>query len=177
MFRLLRAVFARLNERTARIQFKKVSDNHARSLENDHTGTSKVDTEVDLMFECPGILLLQGSQKFFTKVIRKLQSKPQRQSTVISLDRIRCSVQELSKYTPSDETIWKSIRSVTTQRLTREFFWKCMHNTFRVGDFWLNIESLKIRGRCHVCRVPETLEHIALDCKAPGQKLIWDLTW
>jgi len=27
-----------------------------------------------------------------------------------------------------------------------------------------------------VCDVPETLEHIALECNAPGQRLIWDLT-
>ncbi|KAJ7196156.1 hypothetical protein C8J57DRAFT_1106994, partial [Mycena rebaudengoi] len=39
---------------------------------------------------------------------------------------------EVSNYTPSDETIWKSIRSVTLRRLTREFFWKCIHS---MGDF------------------------------------------
>jgi len=33
-----------------------------------------------------------------------------------------------------------------------------------------------MRGRCHACQVPETLEHIALECEAHGQKLIWNLT-
>ncbi|KAJ7886963.1 hypothetical protein B0H13DRAFT_1627674, partial [Mycena leptocephala] len=65
---------------------------------------------------------------------------------------------------PSDEMIWKSVRSVTLQRLTREFFWKCIHNTFRVGEFWSHVDTLEMRGQCHVCDVPETLEHIALDC-------------
>jgi len=45
-----------------------------------------------------------------------------------------------------------------------------------VGDFWTHINTLEIRGQCHVCAVPETLEHIALECEAPGQKLIWNLT-
>jgi hypothetical protein len=45
-----------------------------------------------------------------------------------------------------------------------------------VGDFWYHIDTLELQGRCHVCGVPETLEHIALECDAPGQKLIWDLT-
>lgn len=94
----------------------------------------------------------------------------------MNLDRIRCSVQEISNYAPSNENIWRSIRSVTLQRLTQEFLWKCVHNTFRVGDFWSHIDTLEIRGRCHVCDVPETLEHIALECQAPGQKLIWNLT-
>ncbi|KAJ6451182.1 hypothetical protein C8R45DRAFT_848593, partial [Mycena sanguinolenta] len=96
-------------------------------------------------------------------------------TTLINLDRICCSVQEVCGYTPTNETIWRSIRSVTLQRLTREFMWKCIHNTFRVGDFWSHIETLEIYGRCHVCDVPETLEHIALECDASHQKLIWDL--
>lgn len=115
-----------------------------------------------------------SAQEYFYQ-LRKLRPKPHRQSTFINLDRIRCSVQELSKYT-SDETIWRSTRSATLQRLTRELLWKCTHNTFRVGDFWSHINTMEIHGQCHVCGVPETLEHIALDCDTPGQKLIWNLT-
>ncbi|KAJ7304888.1 hypothetical protein DFH08DRAFT_721338 [Mycena albidolilacea] len=71
------------------------------------------------------------------KVIQKLLHRSHRKANLINLDRIRCSVVELSNgYTPSDESIWRSVRSTNLQRLTREFFWKCIHNTFRVGDFW-----------------------------------------
>ncbi|KAJ6478373.1 hypothetical protein C8R45DRAFT_934143 [Mycena sanguinolenta] len=67
----------------------------------------------------------------------------------------------------------------TLQRLTREFYWKCIHNTFRVGDFWLHIEALSVRAEGQTCRVPDTLEHIALECTAPGQSLVhWPtLNW
>ncbi|KAJ7215733.1 hypothetical protein C8J57DRAFT_1600183, partial [Mycena rebaudengoi] len=34
----------------------------------------------------------------------------------------------------------------------------------------------EIRGHCNLCGNPETLEHIALECDAPEQKLIWNLT-
>lgn len=175
-FCLLRAVIARLNERIAKVKFKKVSVNPAKSLSKDSISTIQLDTELDLMFENPGIPLAQGSQRFFTKIIRTLRPRPTRKFTFTNLDRIRCSVQEISGYTPADEAIWKSIRSLTLQRLTREFFWKCIHNTFRVGDFWSHIETLEINGTCHACNVPESLEHIALECSSPGQKLIWDLT-
>jgi hypothetical protein len=127
-------------------------------------------------FECPGVLLSQGSQRSFTKIIRSLRPKPHRNSTFINLYRIRCAVEEISMYSPSDETIWRSVRSVTLQRLTREFLWKCIHNTFRVGDFYSHIDILEIRGRCHACEVPDTLEHIALECDAHGQQLVWNLT-
>ncbi|KAJ7267563.1 hypothetical protein B0H12DRAFT_994789, partial [Mycena haematopus] len=110
------------------------------------------------------------------KAIKKLELKPHRNTTFVNLDRVRCSVEELSGYTPSDEAIWKSIRSVTLQRLHREFLWKCIHNTFRVGDFWLNINTMESRHECHTCGVSESLEHIALECKVSGQQTIWDLT-
>jgi hypothetical protein len=48
--------------------------------------------------------------------------------------------------------------------------------TFRVGNFWWHIDILEIRGRCHHCQVPESLEHIALECNAQGRDLIWNWT-
>jgi hypothetical protein len=174
-FHLLKSVLAMLNERVARIHFRKVTDNRAKALRGDRPRTVEIDTEIDLMFESPGMLLSHGSQRFFTKIIRKLRPRIQRKSTFVNLDRVRCSIQEISNYTPTDQKIWRSIRSTTFQRLTREFFWKCIHNTFRVGDFWTHIDTLQVRGRCHSCDVPETLEHLALECNAPGQQLIWHL--
>jgi hypothetical protein len=72
--------------------------------------------------------------------------------------------------------IWKSIRSTTLQRLTREVFWKCLHSIFRVGEYWDHIPNSEIFGQCNICEVSETLEHITLECDAPEQRLIWDLT-
>jgi hypothetical protein len=57
---LLRAVLAALNQRVARIYFKKVSNNHAQILPNINTRVVEVDTEIDIMLECPGILLSKG---------------------------------------------------------------------------------------------------------------------
>jgi hypothetical protein len=110
-FRLLKAVFAALNERVARIQFKKVTDNQAKFLTHTQMRPIEINTEIDLMFECPGIPISQESQKLFTKIIQRLRPKKDRKSTFVNLDRIRRSVQETSNYTPSDEMIWKSIRS------------------------------------------------------------------
>ena len=59
--RLLKAVFAALNERVARVQLKKVSENQAKLLRDSNTRDVEVDTEIDLMFECPGVLLSHRS--------------------------------------------------------------------------------------------------------------------
>jgi hypothetical protein len=128
------------------------------------------------MFNNPGILISQGSQRIFTKIIKGSHPEPLRKSTFINLDRIRCSVYEISDYTPTDEMIWKSIRSINLRRLHRELFWKSIHNIFRVGDFWTHIDNLETMAICETCGVPENLEHIAMECEASGAKLIWKLT-
>ncbi|KAJ7776419.1 hypothetical protein B0H16DRAFT_1302521 [Mycena metata] len=128
------------------------------------------------MFELPGIRLKSGSQRIFTKAIKAMRPKPYRRSTFVNLDRTRSAIESISGYTPTDATIWNSLRSTTLQRLTREFLWKCVHNTFRVGDFWGHIDTKELYGPCHFCDAPETLEHIALGCEAHGQKVIWNLT-
>jgi hypothetical protein len=175
-FELLQAVLAASNEHSARIQLKKVESNPAKYTLSTTKVDVEIDTEIDLMFSCPGIPIYGGSQRLFTKIINSLTMIPHRKSTFVNLERIRCAVKECSNITPTDEMIWKGIRSSTFQRLTREFYWKCIHNIFRVGDFWNHIQNSEIFGRCHICEVPETLEHIALECRAPEQKLIWNLT-
>lgn len=133
-----------------------------------------LDTQPDLMFSSPVILLKQGSQRMFTEMIKSLRDKPTRKSTTTNLDRIRCCVTDAFGYEPTDMAIWTSIRSNIT-RLTRNFLWKTMHNTFRVGLFWDNVPNLEIFGQCATCRVPESLEHSMLECDAPGQRQIWQL--
>jgi hypothetical protein len=104
-----------------------------------------------------------------------LKPAADRKMTVINLDGIRCCVQQASGYLPTDKAIWTSIRSQTIPRVTRNFLWKCIHNTFRLGDFWYHIEELRQLADCPHFNTNENLEHIMLDCDAPGQRQIWAL--
>ncbi|KAJ7237239.1 hypothetical protein C8J57DRAFT_1087743 [Mycena rebaudengoi] len=79
------------------------------------------------------------------------------------------------KKDPTENAIWMSLRSSNILRLTRNFLWKCMHNIFHVGSFWDHVPNLEILGQCPVCGVPESLEHILLECSAAGQQQIWQL--
>jgi hypothetical protein len=80
-------------------------NNQAKLPTHTQMRTIEINTEIDLMFECPGIPLSQ--EKLFTKIIWRLRPKKDRTSTFVNLDRIRCSFQEIPNYTPSDEMIWK----------------------------------------------------------------------
>ncbi|KAJ6460238.1 hypothetical protein C8R45DRAFT_1056146 [Mycena sanguinolenta] len=112
------------------------------------------------MFANPGILLNQGTQRSFTKIIQSL---------------IRCSIQDEFNFEPTDAAIWSSIRSANIHRLTRNFLWKCLHNVFHVGEFWDHVPNLEFLGECQTCRVPESMEHILLECNARGQNQVWHL--
>ncbi|KAJ7815144.1 hypothetical protein B0H13DRAFT_1664210 [Mycena leptocephala] len=115
------------------------------------------------MFTNPGILLKEGSQHLFTRVIKSMRDKPTRKSTTSNLDRIGCCVAEEFGYQPTDSTIWASIRSNNIHRLTRNFLWKSLHDTYHVGFFWDHVPNMEILGQCSTCRMPESLEHIMLE--------------
>lgn len=170
-----RAVLGALNERCGRVRFKKVTHNPAATLKSQSADAVLLNTDIDMMFNCPGVLISHGTQRYFTKVISSLKISPHRKSTETNLERIRCCIKDISNYSPPDKQIWRSLRSRDIQRITRNFLWKCVHNTFRVGRFWDHIENLEILGQCPNCKVDGSLEHIMLDCDAPGQRQVWAL--
>ncbi|KAK6984955.1 hypothetical protein R3P38DRAFT_2806009 [Favolaschia claudopus] len=179
-FRLIKSILAQLLERSAPTQFKVDKLSISTASRSAIALDVSLEIEPDLMFNLPGILLSMGSQRSFTKLIVMWKRKPIRKMTVSNLDRVRCSVSDEFNFCPSDKIIWNSLRSTDISRLTRNFLWRCMHESFRVGMFWDHIPNLEHFGRCVICGVPETLEHIALQCDARGQKTVWNLcerTW
>ncbi|KAG1871706.1 hypothetical protein F4604DRAFT_1582993, partial [Suillus subluteus] len=44
------------------------------------------------------------------------------------------------------------------------FLSKCLHGTYKIGEFWDKIPHCEIRGQCSLCNSPENMEHILLDC-------------
>ncbi|KAJ7772665.1 hypothetical protein DFH07DRAFT_733919 [Mycena maculata] len=128
------------------------------------------------MFTNPGILLKEGNQHLFTKIIKSMRDKPMRKSTFSNLDRIRCSIAEVFEYKPTDSAIWISLRSNNISRQSCNFLWKSLHDIYRVRFFWDHMPNLEHLVQCPTCEVPESLEHIMLECDAPGQHQVWLLT-
>ncbi|KAJ6553279.1 hypothetical protein B0H19DRAFT_1211046 [Mycena capillaripes] len=128
------------------------------------------------MFTTPGILLKEGNQRAFTKIIEALREKPTRKSTATNLDRIRCCIEETFGYRPTDSAIWTSIRSNNIHRLSRNFLWKCVHNIFHVGSYWDHVPNLEMLGQCQTYGVLESLEHIILECDRLTE-IFWKLRY
>ena len=108
--------------------------------------------------------------------ILEQKKSQERMGTIVSLDLARWAIKDLSNKLPIDSAIWKSIRNKDITRKIREFLWKSMHNAHKCGKFWNNIPGLEQRATCPVCNEEESMEHILLECNAPGQKIIWKLT-
>jgi len=54
--------------------------------------------------------------------------------------------------------------------------WKLLHGAYKVGAFWLHIQEHEDKAQCVTCGgLVETMQHILLDCQAPGQELVWNL--
>ena len=75
----------------------------------------------------------------------------------------------------TERTLWYAIRARDVARNMRDFLWKAMHDALRIGKFWENIPGYENRATCAVCGEQETLEHILLECLAPGQSVVWEL--
>ncbi|KAK6987843.1 hypothetical protein R3P38DRAFT_3332298 [Favolaschia claudopus] len=127
------------------------------------------------MFASPGILLNKGNQRLFMKIVMSLRTRSERKSTFINLERTRCCLADEFNFSPSNDAIWKFLLSTDIPRLTRNFLWKAMHKTYRLGAFRQHIPHLEHLELCGICKVPESMEHIMLECTSPAQELIWNL--
>ncbi|KAJ7737968.1 hypothetical protein B0H16DRAFT_1465995 [Mycena metata] len=155
-FGLGRAVLGALNERCGRVRFKKVLQNPALTLKSQAAQTASLDTDIDMMFNCPVILISNGTQRLFTKIINSLKPSPCRKTTEINLDRIRCCVQEASGYLPTDKAIWTSIRYedslpddwIRSDRVLGLIYnSRRLKNTFLIPVKFLTVPPGRVQGR------------------------------
>jgi hypothetical protein len=120
MFHLLRAVFAHLNERTARVRFKMVSNNPSPNL-------CKPDTRVRPKLTLKLILCFNALESPYQRVPRGFSRRSSGICNLLHIENLHLwafivSAEEISHYTPSDEAIWRSTRSVTLQCMTVNLF-------------------------------------------------------
>ncbi|KAF9035079.1 hypothetical protein BDZ89DRAFT_911340, partial [Hymenopellis radicata] len=95
-----------------------------------------------------------------------------RRQTQRMIEKTRQAVEDLTGRAPSTANIWKATAHKDFSRSIRQFMWVCTHNAYRIGEFWEGTK-LEQRSTCEQCGVTETMEHILLECQAPGQKTVW----
>ncbi|KIJ46208.1 hypothetical protein M422DRAFT_165400, partial [Sphaerobolus stellatus SS14] len=123
-----------------------------------------------------GANLKHVTQASLTKALVLRKQTGPRLSTDIMLERTRIAIDEWTNKEPSDKKIWLSVRKKDISRGARNFLWRCLHDSYRLGKKWLHLEGFEERASCHECDEFDSLDHILIDCKVPGQEVIWKLT-
>ncbi|KAI0684024.1 hypothetical protein C8T65DRAFT_622841, partial [Cerioporus squamosus] len=113
------------------------------------------------------------TQRLAYKGIRLDKCKGDREATVRTTEQVRAALYHTTKTMPTVPSLWKSIRDKTVPRRMRDFWWKAMHDALRVGHYWTKIPGYEQRAQCQVCDCEDSLEHILLECDAPGQSVVW----
>ena len=103
------------------------------------------------------------------------QIRPHRATTDKNLQATREAIHEYNNLLETDETIWGSIRRRTLRTRVKQFLYKAMHGTQKIGRFWRNIPNNKQRELCTICRVTESMEHILVNCQATPRRQIWSM--
>ncbi|RDX49565.1 RnaseH-domain-containing protein, partial [Lentinus brumalis] len=113
------------------------------------------------------------TQRLAYKGIRNSKAKEEREASARMIAQVQASLQDVLGTSPTSGRIWKSIRHKDIPRKMRDFWWKALHNALRVGHYWSHITGYEMRANCMICGSEESLEHILLECDAPGQRCIW----
>lgn len=120
-----------------------------------------------------GATLAYLTQRMAYKGILMERKREERRSTVRNLAKVKVAIRELTGRAVREATIWKCLRNEAVARKTRDFLWKVLHDAYKVGAFWENIPGYETRAVCKRCGVCETMEHILMECSAPGQRTAW----
>ncbi|EJD38775.1 hypothetical protein AURDEDRAFT_71775 [Auricularia subglabra TFB-10046 SS5] len=124
-------------------------------------------------FEVPGRQLAGITQNEALQTIRLSARVPERRSTFINVGRTKCAVAEMNGWWPTTQELWLSLRSKDIYKPTREFLWRLVHGTQKVGNFWLNVPNREALSECPPCEVTESMDHVLLECDAPGRAEVW----
>ncbi|KZV81863.1 hypothetical protein EXIGLDRAFT_588143, partial [Exidia glandulosa HHB12029] len=141
----------------------------------DKRQVDNIDLTYPADFDIPGMSLKHLTQSRAYKYIKSLKCVKDRTSTVANLDRARYANGEISGPIPSDYQLWKSIRTKDVRRPIRDFLWRAMHSTYKVGRYWSHVKEKEYWAICPICQCNESMEHILTECPGNGQETIWAL--
>jgi hypothetical protein len=60
-------------------------------------------------------------------------------------------------------------------RKVRDFLWKSVQGTYKIGKYWAHIDGFQDRATCQHCHEREDMTHILLKCRAGPRETAWQL--
>ncbi|KAJ3820010.1 hypothetical protein F5880DRAFT_1488743 [Lentinula raphanica] len=144
--------------------------------------SDEINLDIPQTLNLTGMKLKSLTQSLAERAIKiKKMRKPaykkklERRATMCNIGRTQACIEERTGSIPSEALIWKSIRHKDIGRRVQFFLWMTVHDAYKVGSYWEQIPGYEHRANCQHCRVPETMEHILLECECSGQKEIWEM--
>ena len=174
-----------LKKRTATTSFKWVKG-HNGNLGNEESdrlakeGADKdipdiVDLAIPKEYDIQGAKLAALTQALAYKGIQERKARLTRPTADINLERAKYALHAFSGILEKDETIWRGMNNPALRTKVRQFMYKNMHGTQKVGEYWAHIPNQDDRITCHTCHRTESMEHILTSCQAPAREMIWNL--
>ena len=182
---LFQLTAATLKQRTATTSFQ-WTRGHAGDQGNeaaDHLakeGANKplpnyLNLEIPKEFDLQGAKLATLTQAVAYRGIIEQKPPCTRHTTSQNISRVHESLASYHNELESDSTLWKGLCNRSIHLQVRQFLFKAMHGTQKIGSFWSHVEGFEDRGQCSHCDTTETMEHILLFCPQNPSALIWNL--
>jgi len=134
-----------------------------------------VDTAIPKEFDLQGAKLATISQSIAYKGILERKPPPLRHTTLTNLQITREALASYHNDQETDETIWNGLRNTTVRLKIRQFLYKALHGTQKVGNYWSHINGHETRSACAFCESTESMDHILIHCHEPVPSTIWSL--
>ncbi|KAN0085904.1 hypothetical protein V8E55_007038 [Tylopilus felleus] len=143
----------------------------------DKDSPDHIDISIPHEFSSHGIRVVTATQRLLYRGIQQgRKHKTHSRRTVISLARTKYAVYDITGQTPTSDQIWRSVRDRDLPKPIRSFLWKCLHEGYKIGEYWERITNMEIRSKCHLCGELENMEHILLNCQESiATRIIWEL--
>ena len=122
--------------------------------------------DVPVTFDLQGAKLSALNQATAYRGIMERHPHPSRATTSENLQTTREAIHAYNGLLETDETIWLGMQRHTIRTRVKQFLYKAMHGTQKVGKYWSHIPNNEQRELCKTCRTTESMEHILVHRQA-----------
>ena len=134
----------------------------------------ELDLEIPKEFDLQGAMLAALTQAKAYEGIRERRPPHKRDTTKNNLKLTREAIEDYNGSAEMDGNLWKGLMNPDIRIKIRQFLWKAMHGTQKIGKFWTHINGFEERQWCQTCHTTETMEHILIHCQESAVRIIWD---
>jgi hypothetical protein len=135
----------------------------------------QLNLDIPITFDLQGAKLTALTQAIAYRGIMERQPPRSRETTEDNLQITREALHTYNNLLETDETTWSKMRQRTLRTRVKQFLYKAMHGTQKIGSYWQHIPDNQQHEFCTTCRSTESMENVLILCRATPCNLIWSL--